>query len=1069
MQAAASLLRGETLGTHPSKHANTFDRMKSPTWPGRMLRAFSSLFIVLVLLGAAPSAQAADTPELTANDPSPAVGSPVAFTYSEAFDCVATFTFTVDGTPRPPQTSRTITATFATTGEHIVTVSADACGTVGARTGTRTIIVGPGVSGTINVTPDPPRPGEAASVSVTPSGGLGSPYTGYRWTVDGIADPAGNDKRTFSRAFTAGSHTIAVTFSDSPDSASGNPAHTGGATRTIAAVTPTPTPTPTPAPPPAPGDPIPTPAPTPTPAPAPAPCNGTVAFALSEFTTDGCFTKVASNPDRWTTTDQVSLNGMRFADSGQQFTITGPTTAEPGGHVKSDNAAIQLDRFVPFSGNMDWTLPAGRQSQEGLLREVAVPSFARLFKLRIAGSISIKLGWTSAGKHYVSFPMNVELPPPFTAGPSKLSGGVSGAASIRVDSDGIHYDGMKLSVSNVWIGRLKVASACFSYIPAGGQAVAPCAAPSLDGKPYLTCGTDVNTERFDGSAVIELPTASGTKLAAFGGLAGGQVNKLGGFVDGLGTTVPIVPGVFLNRVGFGLCLSPPPLKLRGDIGVTAVGGKLDINGRVTYTDATETTPWSVEVGGNVKFNGTQLGDATVGFNAWGDVNFNVNAGIDLAGVASIKGNVDGWIEPRNNTFNVSGSVQGCITGLTCATASGLVSSSGIAGCLDLGTYTVTLPDEVRQGSFGFGSIRIITRTQTFTLKGGVGYKYGGSVSLLGNSCDFSPYSATRSAVATRSATTAQAAQAPAAGLTERVKAGTRAVSLRVRGTNGPPKVVVTGPGGATFSSPATGSAAQEKGKYVLVENPSDGTTSVLLINPAAGDWTVAAAPGAASTPTTMDRSDFEPPAVLFGQQRKAGDGREVAVQYALPAGATLSLAEQGKGIGGTIKGSVRGKRCKGVPALPDGRRMFCARVKFTPSRGPGGTRQIQALVSRDGMPLTSETVAKYRAPRERLPSRAGALRARRIGTSVVVAFPKISGASRLSASAVLSDGRMLAFDLATSCRAVQIPNVPVDEAVTFKIAGVRYDLLTGKYRSISLKSNRKSAGPRGKVPKKVCR
>ena len=76
----------------------------------------------------------------------------------------------------------------------------------------------------------------------------------------------------------------------------------------------------------------------------------------------------------------------------------------------------------------------------------------------------------------------------------------------------------------------------------------------------------------------------------------------------------------------------------------------------------------------------------------------------------------------------------------------------------------------------------------------------------------------------------------------------------------------------------------------------------------------------------MDRSDFEAPAALFGQQRKVrGGDREITVQYALPEGASLSLAEEGKGVGGSIKGAVRGKRCARVPALPDGRRILLDR------------------------------------------------------------------------------------------------------------------------------------------------
>ena len=52
--------------------------------------------------------------------------------------------------------------------------------------------------------------------------------------------------------------------------------------------------------------------------------------------------------------------------------------------------------------------------------------------------------------------------------------------------------------------------------------------------------------------------------------------------------------MYLNRVGVGLCLSPPPFKIRGDVGVAALptpaGTTLGVNGRFLYTDAFEGSP-----------------------------------------------------------------------------------------------------------------------------------------------------------------------------------------------------------------------------------------------------------------------------------------------------------------------------------------------------------------------------------------------------------------------------------------------------------------------------------------------
>ena len=38
-----------------------------------------------------------------------------------------------------------------------------------------------------------------------------------------------------------------------------------------------------------------------------------------------------------------------------------------------------------------------------------------------------------------------------------------------------------------------------------------------------------------------------------------------------------------------------------------------------------------------------------------------------------------------------------------------------------------------------------------------------------------------------------------------------------------------------------------------------------------------------------------------------------------------------------------------------------------------------------------------------------------------------------------------------------------------KVAGVRYDVKTGAYRSVRLSGSRNTAGPARRLPKKICR
>jgi hypothetical protein len=1055
--------------------------------PGRATRwAIGALLTLLFLFGLGATASTAGA-AVTVNQPEPVVGETLTFTTDISTDCNFDIVWKVDGTVQKTA-NNTVAGSdefkwaFSAAGPHTVEASGinNVCPGGAApdpAPQSLQVDVDPALVGTITAVPDPARPGRPVRLTATQAGGsdTNTNYF-YAWDTDddGQFDDSAADgtQRTVTPTYpTVGPRTVRVRIRDDAD-----PVHETVVTRTLDVTEPAP---------PAPGAP-----PAPEPAPEP-PCTTRLAFELTEVTTTGCFRQVGAVPSaRWETTDGVKLNGIPLPDFGQTFEITFPNADHPGGRFVTENAAIRLGGLNAFTGDVDFSLPDGEQGEEGTVAAIPVPSRASLFGLKVRGTIALRLGWADDGERYATFPLTIELPSTYRTSPAADAGTVTGSASLKVsEAGGIRYDGLKIQAKDVWVGRIKIVETCFSFVPSGGQSVDSCEAPELDGSPYITCETDSGTDRWDANAVIELPTASKTRLAAFGGLADGKVAKLGGFVDNLGTAVPIVPGVFLNRVGVGLCINPPPFKLRGDVGVAALptpsGPILNVNGRFLYTDATSKDPWTLLVGGNVEVFDEEVGSGEVVFNAWGDVDFSLAAKLDFK-IASIEGRADGWIEPRNDLFNVEGSLTGCIKGLPCATARGLISSSGVAGCLDLGTLVFYEPVNPRQGSFGPGSISFSTRRVEVPIKGGFGYTFATEkVDLLGGSCNFGPYRATRGGAAatrattpggqasTRAAATADPAATPLAatprqaggGLSEQITKGTKAVTFRVAGSNGPPKVVLRGPGGATITSPTATGTSQVRGRYTLAENPDDGTTSVVLVKPAVGAWTVEAAPGATSTPTRVDRADLEAPSVLLGQIRKTPKGQRVTVAYAVPKGASVRLMERSAKIGRTIVGSAKGRPCPGTKPLPDGRRLQCVTTTFKPSRGPGGKRTVRAVVTRNGIPLAQKNVASFVAPRETLPQRPGALRARRTKSgALVVVFPKVQGASRYSATAVLSDGRKLGFDLGPKCRAVRIPRVPKGVRATVKVAGVRYDTRPGQYRQVVMSKNSVTAGPFRRLP-----
>ena len=1023
-----------------------------------LLSAAVCLLLVLVL---APSAHAAVTSNLTMSPESVTVGEEITFTDSSGHECpppdpgasygpVRSFFVDDETTPRQSRSgdetsAREFKVTFSSAGSHTVRVEDyyPTCQPPATDTASLPVDVGDRVSGSIAASPDPPAPNQTTRLTASSTGGYPG-YT-YKWDLDGDGSTyetdTGDIRHVDTTFATAGQHEVAVEITDS--TGRHMPGHYADVRRTIDVETP------------APG------APPQQPAPPPPPCTKKLAFQLSEFTTDGCFTQTGTSPERWTTTDAIKLNGIAFADFGQTFTVTYPSAGEPGGHFTAPSSSIQLGSFHAFSGDIDWTLPAGGAGDEKQTTSFTVFAGTKILGLNVLGKIALRLGFAADGAHYATFPLNIELPGGFKAGPDTDYGRVTGTGSLRVDASGVHYDGLQLRATNVWLGKIKVEETCFSYIPAGGKSVAPCPQPAFDGKgtPYITCANDSGTDRFDGNAVVLLPSGGGARLGAFGGVAGGQLANLGATVDLAKKGLPIAPSVTLNKLSFGLCLTPPPLKIKGTLGAGILPGPVvSVDGSVEYTDSNPSGfgGWTLKIGGSVDVLGTKLGNGSVTIRAYNGFDFDVNSKVDLYGIASLDGNINGFVDVNRGLFNIEGYVQACVAIDLCAKGSGVVSTNGIAGCITI-TSSYTSPDLV----IGLDPLSIGFDKRTLFLTAGFGYRWEDSLpDLFANSCNFAPYSVTRSFAR------AAAVGAPAA---VRIARGTEAVSLRIHGSHGVPKVVLHGPGGATITSPAKDTAAQRKGHYLLAENAKNGTTSVILIHPAAGRWTVRAAPGTKSVPTAIDRSKVEAPPTFGAKVRAHGASRTLTMAYAVPPGTSVRLVERAKGIARTIAGPVVGRRCPDGPKLRPGsnQRILCAYVRFHPSRGPGGTRTVQAVVTRKGVPMLQKDIASFTAPRETLPSKPGALRARRANGFLVVAFPRSRGASRYVVSASMSDGRELSFDLATKCDAVKIAGVPADVAATVKVAGVRYDMRAGGLRSITVPANVTTAGPKGKLPRRL--
>jgi hypothetical protein len=900
--------------------------------------------------------------------------------------------------------------------------------------------VAPSLGGTITTSPSPVVVNQPVTLSAMGDGGHGG-YT-YAWDLTNSGTYTAGSFDNTTTFTTTGSHTVNVKITDGVNYSDSNyTPHTAIVPLTFNVVAPTP------------GAPPPPPPPT---------CYPSVTSGLAYFSTTGCFTKSASNPNVYTTRSDVMLNGATLVGYGQTFTVT-TTSDGSAGHFTAPNSTIQIGGKTVFSGNIDWTLPTGGAGSQALAESFTVSTGASFLNLTVSGTVSLTLGENSDGTFYSDYGLNLQLPAGFSAGPDPSFGSVSGGAAIKVEQSGaVDFGGIVLDAQNVWLGSLQVENACFAYVPANGNQGNNCPAVSATSSdaPIVTCNTNPDASYWAASITVDLP--SGMRLGASGTIVGGTVGSFSGVAGNLGRTVPITAGFFLDHIAFGMCLNPPPLTIAANVGVNFLGSNhaVSIEGGFTYTDSTESTPWSVAINGAVSVGDTPIGTAEVGFDGNAVIDFEVQAGFTaLDNAASLNGDVYGWIDAPEKEFVVGGDITGCL-GSICAGASGEFSSTGVAGCVTIGTTSPTY-DLIIPLDGG----RVHLDTTVYPITAGFGYVWGNKfVDLLGGSCDFSSYEP------------ADAFSARAAGgntkLSTKIASGTEAVSLRIHGTHGAPQVVIHGPNGVTINSPSKGITNFSKGHYLLLENKSNSTADVMLIRPAAGTWTVSQAPHSKSSLTTMDRASLEVPPTFGAHVSSKGARRVLKVAYAVPVGATVRLQEHARGVEHVIAKSLKGQRCPGLPMMRPhtDERILCANVAFTPSLGLTRKRQIIAVVSKGAIPLFQKAIASFTAPALRLPSRPAVIRVQRGSGDLVVSFASSASASHYAVSARLTDGRQLSYYLGARCHALKIVKVPAAVGGTIKIAGVRYDLKLGKANTIGIKPDVKTSGKKSKKLKKgkVC-
>ena len=807
----------------------------------------------------------------------------------------------------------------------------------------------------------------------------------------------------------------------------------------------------------------------------PANCDQQETFALTQVTTTGSVCLVEQSNGAYQTDGPLTINGIPLpaVSSSTPYVITPPTTAHPGGlfGLLGGSLAPKLtvslggsSGFAVNAGAISWNLPSG-SSGPGTVATLNAPSGQSIKGLAIGGSIQLSFG-RSGSDYYSSFAVTVALPSVFKQGPSSSSGGITGTVGVRVDSAGVHFDGLIVQVKGAYIGSLQVKSACFAYGPSSASgAVAGCPPPALTGSvlPALTCQAGGGSA-WSGGADVVLPISGSPELSFYGGFTGGTINSLS--VDASGLKVPIAEDVFLTNIGLQLCLPTPNqgLGIEGDVGVGAVatGNSFlaSVNGSFRYEAAFGSNPWSLELGGSLAVEGTQVGSATLAFGGTPVVTFDVKVGVNFS-VVSVNGELQGFFETASPyQFSVEGNASACLQDIGCLTADAAVSSRGISGCVGIAQFHWWTLEEDSDYEW-YASWRVHWVEHTTTWQAGFGYYWGGAVSIWGDSCDVGDYEIPTPGSANTDVAGLHATHANGQFV---VPAHSPGVAVRITGVHGAPRVRLTGPGGIVINPPATGKVGERVGKLALVEEQvKQNTTSVLLLNPRAGRWHLAAVRGSVKVTSVRTAPGLAPPVITAGLSADVKNRVGVGIAYAVPAGEKLTLYASGPHHVQQLLGVAHGKPCHdnaGVAGGPSSR--LCQTIRFTPAYGPNGRRSVYAVVSRRGLVVSRVTVGTVLV-RFAKPAALKVKAVRKAG-GITITWTSIAHTADYAVAVDTGDGRRLSFT--THTNRLTVPGVAATVAVKVVVYPAMADGVIGKSASTQLKVVTAKSKPKPK-PKPV--
>lgn len=706
--------------------------------------------------------------------------------------------------------------------------------------------------------------------------------------------------------------------------------------------------------------------------PSRADCIKTFGFGILDVNSrgklDDCFHVTQSRPaptakfiDQGTIGGPVAINGLYVPIPESVKTIY-----DSNGNISvhgADLFSVRVGSFLTQKFPIQFTVKPNSQGVFHLVKvDPAVDTPKFLGSLPISGSFSIDLTY-----HQSHVTVGMGLPSPFSFGNKRDASGTVTLISDNVN--GLHYDGLGLSVPDLWLGPLFVSNLSFSYTKSDN---------SWNGTAKVLLPG--STTAIDASGPPTQPPDFGVHIV-HGHFFGA------GF--GIDFTPPTQPDLFppfhtvlLNSIGASVGLNP--FRLTGQIVISAAN-LVDENGVLLAVFANSGSKYTVPENVDPELAplaGRTFDRFTLAIGGTAALKVPLIGGFDLPllnayalyeypdyfefaggfkfGIAfvSLTGNVSGFVYPSSGKFNAQAGVQGCLRNIKIDIK---VFSIKLSPCLNVGAVVST-------NGIGFCTVLPVpTPVGTIPVEVGIGYHWGDKTpDLMLFSCDTKPYAEV----------SPLAARAAANSYSVRLPAGLPSAMFRVRGAGAAPQLSVTDPHGHNITASANA---------IVVQGTDPTTTLVGIRHPLAGRWTITATPG--SAPITDVAVAQGLPALKVAAS-VTGHGSRRVLHYRISAldGRRVTFTERGHGIARVI----------GVA------RRAVGKITFSPQPG-APKRSIVALVEGANGPGRQIAVTTFRAASVTRLARPHKLHVRRSHGKIAITWSRVAGAIRYEVLLRLSD------------------------------------------------------------------